>query len=330
MRLAMTRRQAMAGLALSAHLGVGTARAAPSSLPATPKLCVAGPAGGLADRWAAVMAEPMGTALHGPGASPLPCENIGGADGVTGANQYQARAVPDGTMALLLPGAALMAWLVGDTRVRFDIGTWAPLWGVTTEAVVATRARLEPGHPVRVAVSSIGGPGLEALLALDLMGIEAIPVIGGSQDDVDAVYLRGAAARDPLAAPGFAPAFSLGGRPGREPARPDLPQAADLFAPALAANLEAVEMFQAVSAAASIEVALVLPAVVPAAVLGWWRHGCAQMDDAPAVRGAAANASARQDDAGQIATQLAAVTLDMPAMLALRVRLAEHYHWRPS
>ncbi|RYE92881.1 MAG: hypothetical protein EOO78_28070 [Oxalobacteraceae bacterium] len=238
--------------------------------------------------------------------------------------------MPDGTMALLVPGAALMAWLVGDTRVRFDIGTWAPLWGVTTEAVVATRAQLKPGHPVRVAVSGIGGPGLEALLALELMGIEAIPVIGGSPDEVDAVYLRGAAAHDPLPAPGFAPAFSLGGRPGREPAFPDLPQAADLFAPALAANREAVEMFQAVSAAASIEVALVLPAVVPATVLAWWRHGCVQMDDAPAMRAAVASASVRQDDAGQIATQLAAVALDMPAMLALRIHLVERYRWRPS
>ena len=330
MRLAMTRRQAMASLALSANLTVGVARAAGSSLPATPKLCVAGPAGGLADRWAAVIAEPMGTALHDAGAPPLPYENIGGADGVTGANQYQARAVPDGTMALLLPGAALRAWLVGDTRVRFDIGTLAPLWGVTTQAVVATRARLEPGRAVRVAVSGIDGPGLEALLALELMGIEAIPVIGGRPDEVDAVYLRGAAARDPLSAPGFAPAFSLGGRPGREPAFPDLPQAADLFAPALAANREAVDMFQAVSAAASIEVTLVLPAVVPAAVLAWWRHGCAQMDDAPAVRAAAASAAVRQNDAGQIATQLASVALDMPAMLALRVHLVERYHWRPS
>lgn len=330
MRRAMTRRQAMTGLALLPHLAIGTARAAGSSLPAMPKLCVAGPAGGLADRWAAIIAEPMGTALHGPGATPLPCENIGGADGVTGANQYQARAVPDGTMALLLPGAALMAWLVGDTRVRFDIGTWAPLWGVTTEAVVATRARLETGRAIRVAVSGIGGPGLEALLALELMGVEAIPVIGGSLDEVDAVYLRGAAARDPLSAPGFAPAFSLGGRPGREPAFPDLPQAADLFAPALAAKREAVEMFQAVSAAASIEVALVLPAVVPATALAWWRHGCAQMDDAPAVRATVASAAARQDDAGQIATQLASVALDMPAMLALRIHLVERYRWRPS
>lgn len=332
----MTRRQAMAGVAISAglelglELGLGTARAAGSSLPATPSVFVAGPAGGVVDQWATLIAGPMGIALQGPSAPPLASETVGGADGVTGVNQFQARTAPDGATALLMPGAALMAWLVGDTRVRFDVGTWAPLWGATTGAFVATRAPLVAGRALRVAVPGVGGPGLEALLALELMGIDAIPMIGRSHGEVDAVYLRGGIARDPLAAAGFVPAFSLTGRPGRDPAFPDLPQAAELFTPARATDREAIAVFQAVSAAASIEVALVMPAVVPAAVLAWWRHGCAQMDDAAAVRAAALSASVRQDDAGQIATQLSCVALDMTAMLSLRTRLAERYHWRPS
>ncbi len=329
MRRAMTRRQAMAGAALSAGLGLGAARAAGSSLPATPSLLVAGPAGGLADQWASLIAGPLGAALHGAGGPPLPRDTVGGADGVTGINQFQARTAPDGSTALLLPGAALMAWLVGDTRVRFDVGNWAPLWGATTGAILATRVPLIPGQSLRVSVSGIGEPGLEALLALDLMGIDPVPVIGAGQSQVDAVYLRGAAARDPMAAPGFAHAFSFAGRSGRDPDFPDLPPATELFMPAQAANRQAVAVFQAVSAAAAVEVALVMPAVVPAAMLAWWRQGCAQMDDAAAVRTAVAGASARQE-AGQIATDLSRVALDGPALLSLRTRLAERFHWRPS
>lgn len=333
MRRSMTRRHAMAGVAFSATLGLRPLRAAGSNLPATPSLFVAGPAGSPVDRWAGLIAEPLGAGLAGqpsPGGAALPHENVGGADGVTGVNQFQARTAPDGATALLMPGAALMAWLVGDTRVRFDVGTWAPLWGVTTRAIVATRAPLVSGRPLRLALPAIGGPGLEALLALELMGIEPVAVTGRGRDEVDAVYLRGAAAHESLTGSGFRAAFALSDRPGRDPAMPDLPIAAELFMPSQAANPERTAAFQAVAAAAAIEVALVMPGVSPATVLAWWRRGCAQMDDAPAIRAATAAALLQQDDAGQIATQLSRVALDMPAMLSLRTRLAERYHWRPS
>lgn len=329
MRRAVTRRLAMTGAATSVVLGIQAARAAGSSLPSTPSLLVAGPAGSPADQWAQVIAGPLGAALQGQAGASLAAENVGGGDGVTGVNQYQARTAPDGATALLMPGAALMAWLVGDTRVRFDAGTWAPLWGATTGSIVVTRGPLIAGRAVRVAVPDLGEPGLEAVLALELMGLVPIPVTGSGRDEVDAVYLHGAAAHETLAGTGFTPAFSLTGRPGRDPAFPNLPQAAELFTPASSANSVAIAQFQGVSAAASIDVALVLPAVAPATVLAWWRHGCAQMDDAPAVRAAAVAGNVRQDDAGQIATQLSCVALDMPAMLSLRQRLADRYHWRP-
>lgn len=329
----MTRRLAMTGAATSVvtsvTLGLQGAQAAGSSLPATPSLLVAGPAGSSVDRWSQLISGPLGAALQGQAGASLASENVGGADGVTGVNQYQARTAPDGATALLMPGAALMAWLVGDTRVRFDVGTWAPLWGATTGSIVATRAPLVTGRAIRIAMPDLGGPGLEAVLALELMGLEPIPVTGSGREEVDAIYLHGPAAHETLAGTGFTPAFSLTGRPGRDPAFLNLPQAAELFTPALAANLEAVAVFEGASAAASVNVAMVLPAVAPATVLAWWRHGCAQMDDAPAVRAAAVVAKVRQDEGGQIATQLSCVALDMPAMLSLRRRLADRYHWRP-
>lgn len=340
MRRSITRRQALIGSAGSAMLaspplGMMTrARAAPSVLPAQPSLLVAGPVGSPVDHWADVIAPPLGHRLLGSGT--LAWENVGGADGVTGINQFQARTNPDGATALLLPGAALLAWLVGDTRARFDAGTWAPLWGGTTSAIVATRAPLVPGRPVRFAVQSVAGPELEALLALELMGIEPVPVPATATDalrrgDVDAVYLRGATLQllpGGLAADGWRPALTL---PRAYPRTiSDVPPASELFLPSRLADKNLAAAFRAVTAAASLDVALVLPAVAPAAVLAWWRRGCDQLDDETEVREAAAVAALRQADAGQLAAQLAGVTLDTSAMLSLRTILSDRYHFRPS
>ena len=340
MRRSITRRQALVGSAGSAMLALhaGTARAAPSNLPTQPSLLVAGPAGSPIDQWATLIAPPLGHELLGSGT--LACENVGGVDGVTGINQFQARTNPDGATALLLPGAALLAWLAGDTRARFDAGRWAPLWGGTTGAIVATRRPLVPGRTVRVAVQSVAGPELEALLALELMGIDAVPVPvlvpvsapnALRHADIDAVYLRGAAMRQPasvLAGQGWRPAFTLARV--RHPDLPDLPPAHELFLPALLANKDLAAAFHAVTAAASLDLALVLPVVAPATVLAWWRRGCDQLDDESSVREAAAAAQLRQANAGQLAAQLASVTLDTSAMLSLRTLLADRYHFRPS
>lgn len=340
MKRSVTRRQMIIGGTLTAMTaGSVSGLAAPSSMPSQPSLLVAGPTGSRADRWADLIAAPLGQVLLGGGT--LSWENVGGADGVTGVNQYHARTNPDGATALLLPGAPLLAWLVGDTRVRFDAGAWAPLWGGTTVAVVLTRAPLVIGRIMRVGVQSVTGPELEALLALELMGIEAVPVAVGAdaaqRPDIDALYVRGAATREQssaLASQGWRPAFSLSSPPGnqpvRDPAFPNLPQARELFSPARAEDANLSAAFRAVAAAASLEVALVMPAVAPAAVLAWWRRGCNQLDDANRVRDAATATMMQQDDAGQIATQLSSIALDPPAMLSLRTLLAERYHWRPS
>ncbi len=335
MRRSITRRQALIGSAGSAALPPWPrAHAAPSSLPAQPTLLVAGPVGSQVDRWADVIAPPLGHQLLGSGA--LAWENVGGADGVTGINQFQARTNPDGATALLLPGAALLAWLAGDRRARFDAGSWAPLWGGLTGAVVATRAPLAPGRPVRLALQSVSGPELEALLAFELMGIEVIAVPLPALDamrraDVDAVYLRGATMRQlegAAAGQGWRPVFAL--PRAYAGALPDVPPAQESFLPARLADKNLVAAFHAVTAAAALDVALVLPAVAPATVLAWWRRGCDQLDDEDAVRRAAAAARLRQADAGQLAAQLASVTLDMGAMLSLRTYLVDRYHFQPS
>ncbi|HYZ32554.1 MAG TPA: hypothetical protein VE684_09765, partial [Crenalkalicoccus sp.] len=195
---AMTRRRALAGLA--ACCGLGEAWAAPGGFPDDVSLLVAGPSGGRAARWGELMAPALGRALQ-QGAA-LPRQNVGGPDGVTGANQFDAHANPDGSTALLVPGQAALSWLCGDTRVKFDAGRWVPVWAGSTSAALATRVKLVPGQTVRVAVGNLIGPELAGLLALDLLGIGAVPVrIDGAgpsplrRPDVDAVVLRGPALR---------------------------------------------------------------------------------------------------------------------------------------
>ena len=180
-------------------------------------------------------------AAAGPGSAaaggPLR-ENVGGADGVTGANQFEARAIPDGSTALLVPGSATLAWLCGDGRVKFDAGHWVPVWAGTAAAALATRGRLAPGQPLRFAVQSIVGPELAALLALDLLGVPVSPISIGPEtpgaamrSDINAVFLRGPALRsqaEALTSAGWTLAFGLGtmapdGAVVRGPVFPDLP-----------------------------------------------------------------------------------------------------------
>ena len=65
---------------------------------------IAGPPGGRLDRWADMLVPALSRGLAGR--VPLARRNVGGIDGVTGANQFEARGEPDGSTALLVPGAA--------------------------------------------------------------------------------------------------------------------------------------------------------------------------------------------------------------------------------
>ncbi len=314
----------------------GALRAAPASLPTRPMLFVAGPEGSRVCRWADTLAPALGQTLGGTDA--VVREHAGGADGVTGVNLFAARINPDGGTALVLPGTALLAWLAGDARVRFDVGAWAPLWGGSARGTVVTRAPLVRGRSVRIAVDGIVGAELAALLALHLMGADAVivPRMAGdplAQADVDVAYYRGRPAPERLEAGGWRPAFAVvppGPAHGpADTAGPRIPLAHELFDPARAAVPGMLEAYRAVSAAAALDVALVVPAVAPSAVVAWWRRGCEQLDDAPAVRVAAAADGLRSDDVGGIAAQFASVAIDAPAKLALRSWLADRYDWRP-
>lgn len=331
-------------LALGAALLAG---AAPVTFPEGATLLVAGPSGSTVDQWAAWL-EPTLQRVLAP-KSGLHRNLVGGVDGVTGANQFEAQIAPDGATALLLPGAAAMAWLVGDPRARFDAARWVPALAGVTPSLVASRisvAQILAATPLRIAATGPAGPDLPALLALDLMGANWRPVFGLSdaaaqqalaQGTVDAVCLQGhrvAETARELAAAGAPPILTLGamdgtGRAPRDPAFPDVPDASELLGASLPED-QLRSAWRATVAAGRLEIALVLPRLTPAAMVALWRRACAQAAESDVVQAQATPIGVRPLPAPAATASTAAVTADAAALLALRHWLATKLDYRPG
>ncbi len=324
------RRSLIAGLGLT--VAGGARGALPDSSVATEgTLIVAGPPGGRLDRWADVLAAKIGRAL--PARTPLARQNVGGLDGVTGANQFEVRGEPDGSTALLVPGAAALSWLIGETRAKFDPAHWLPLWAGAGSAVLVSRVALTPGRALRVAGEGPAGVELPALLALDLLGIDGQPVGAASPD---AVLIRGQDMKAALltaAVSGMVPVMTFGavgldGKLGRDPAYPAVPTAFELVgvrapAPMLAA-------LRASTLAVQLDAGLVLPQLTPAATVALWRNACAPLLADADVTAEAARMGARLIPASMAADCTSRIAGDPAMLLALRRWLATRYDWRPA
>ncbi len=333
---------------LGSALALATVAAAPAAapFPEGATLLVAGPEGGPVDAWAGWLTPSLGRAL--PPGTPLRKDLVGGVDGVTGANQFEARTVPDGGTALLLPGSAAMAWLVGDPRAQFDVAQWIPaLAGVTPGLLVSRGPFGGAGGPtLRIAASGPAGPELPALLALDLLGVAWTPVFGLSdaaamdaisRAQVDAICLHGRRVPDLarlLAATGVVPAFSFGsvdeaGRRLRDPAFPSTPDVSELLATRLG-DTPLRKAWRATAAASELEVALVLPHLTPAAMVALWRRACAQAVGSGAVQEQASAVGVRPLGALAATASTMAMLADTASLLELRNWLATRLNYRPA
>jgi hypothetical protein len=345
-------------VALGGMVAVARARAAtplaviraaappPEPFPDSVRILVAGPRGGRMDRWAGVIGGAFGPAL--PPETTLRQILVGGADGVTAANQFEARVAPDGQTVLLLPGKAPLAWLTGDPRARFDAATWLPVMAGLTSGVLASRvpaSALRPGSRLRVATSVPAGPELAALLGLYLMGIEPVPAFGLHDaarslqalrgQVVDAVFLTGPSVASLLAdaaAAGAAPLFTLGAPTQNglrsDPLLPQVPTAADLMV-ALRGGVPTgplAEAWRSTAAATQIEFVLVLPPLTPAALVAQWRRAATEASQAlqPYAPGV------RLLSAPEANAATSAIAADSAAMLELRRWLAVRFNWSPS
>ncbi len=321
-------------------------------------LLVGGPPDGTASEFATLLAPLLGPALLGPAPGVphpegrLALDATGGLDGVTAANEFEARANPDGSTALMIPGAAALAWLAGDPRVHFDAGLWVPALVAIAPAVLVGRTPLERlpiGASLRLAASSPAGADLPALLGLELIRLRADPVFNmrlqADQEaalrdrSVDAILLtgRGVPQRlERLQTGGFTPLFALGRSDAAVGARdPALPHVETLD--------ELVERFygheprgplapayRASAAAAQLDAALVLPQLAPAGTVARWRAACNEASASPALQSATSEQSLRPLAAPDCVTAVSAVLAGQTAMLDLHRFLADRYGWHPA
>ncbi len=305
-------------------LGVAGICAAAASAPEV-TLLVAGPDGGRLDRWADVVTPGLVRAL--PGAGRMTRRTLGGVDGVTGANSFDALVTPDGTTALLTPGAAPLAWLDGDPRAKFDPSRWVPVWAALASAVLLTRLPLTPGRPLRVPAMGPSGPVLPMLLALDLLGIEAVllpPAAAQSPSEVDAVFLSGPdtpLAAASLAGAGLKPALTLGTPDdagwGRDPAFPRVPTAVHQVM-ARTPPSPLIAALRATAAAVQLDALLVLPALSNAALVSAWHRACSRVAVSPDVLTTAAGQDVRSSDPAAAAVMLGVIAGGGPAIPALQ------------
>jgi len=312
-------------------------------------ILVAGPDGGAMDRWARAVQPALAQSLA-PG-TVVQKTDVGGADGVTGANQFDALVSPDGRTVLLAPGEAVLAWLVGDVRAKFDVARWVPVMACMTPAVVVGRpAAFASRGVVRVAAAHAAGPDLPALLAIELLGERAQLVPGIADEDslqaafardaVDAVLLRGHRVQDQVAAlqrAGVEPVFSLGdvddaGMPIRCAAFPEVPDFVELHT-ALRHARPTGPLFAAwrsAAAATQLEFGVVLSQVTPADMVALWRRAGTEAAGALDVQSLAMSLGVHPLG-GPAATACAvAISADAPALTGLRTWLASRFNWRPA
>lgn len=308
-------------------------------LPSDLTLLVAGPPSGPTDSWATVLLPALSRSF--PAGTRLDREVVGAGDGVTGANQFETRTAPDGSTALLLPGSATLAWIVGDPRAQFDAARWVMTLASMAPAVLASRmplSRIGPGARIRVAAAGPAGHDLPALLGLELLGAEIVPVFGADvgavlSGDADATLLRGRAIASMVqacAAAGALPVLALGswngrGQPTRDPSFPDVPTLTELLAPP-SARVSLVSAWHATATAAQLDTAVVLPKLSSAGTVALWRHACAQAAAAPEVQTEAARLGLRT----LVTPNAAAIAITAPALLELRRWLATRFAWQPG
>ena len=348
-RIALRWLAAAGGMALGARARAMAATAmAAEPFPDGVTLLAASTSGGPMDLWAATLTPILEHFL--PPHTRIGTETAIGNDGVTGANQFAARTIPDGATVLLVPGAAALAWLVGDQRVHFDAASWVPVMAGLAPAVLVGRIglpalRTEQG--LRIAAAGPAGPDLPALLALEVLGCGFTPIFGLgeagrarealTEGAADLLLLHGESVPErvrALAGAGITPLFSLGaldaaGHRVRDPLLPDVPclHEASLSLrghPPLGPLAPACD---AAAAAAALNFALVLPALTPPDIVGLWRSMGAHMAEAPTVHALSGAEAVRiqASPAANVAT--VAVAADAATLLSLRDWLASRFGW---
>jgi len=212
--------------------------------------------GGGSDKWARFYAPLLSEAL--PGQPAVVVRNVPGAGSTKGANDFQARAKPDGLTVLGTSGSTQFPYLLGDKRVSYEYRDWAvvlasPTGGVvylSPELGVGSGAELDKLNDTRLLYGSQGATSLDLvpLLAFEILGLDVEPVFGmKGRGDGRLAFERGEVSIDyqttsaylsnvkPLVEEGKAtPVMTWGaldaeGNLVRDPTLPELPHFAEVY-----------------------------------------------------------------------------------------------------
>jgi hypothetical protein len=341
-------------LALPFALPRSFARAAtiaePNGFPNGVIFVTSGPAHGYIAGWAKLLAPHLLAGL--PENVPFAFTDMGGPDGVTVSNAFGTRIAPDGDTMMFAPGAALLAWLEGDSRVTYDPCHWVATVTGTTPAVMLSAGgldRAKTGQPIRLGAANPIGPELAGFLALDLLGIPAVPVFGLAEPAsivdalrrgvIDVGFVSAPKMHDILqaaAAVGVQPVFSTGVQTGdgmttRDPQLPSVPTLIELAATRNVALVpdDRLAGYEAAATAAGLCFAAVLPDLVRPATLAQWRRGAGEIGDSLSVS-AVTSMQGVSLVTGPAATDLLAqVTGSASAVTKLRRTMMQRYGWKP-
>lgn len=217
------------------------------------------PVAGGSDVWARFYAPYMTKYL--PGNPTVVVKNVPGGGSTRGANEFAARARPDGLTVLGTSGSTQFPYLLGDTRVRYEYKDWTPVLASPTGGVVFVNSNLGVKSAGDIAALKKAKLiyGSEGATSLSL-----VPMLAFRQLDLPVQYVFGMKARGgarlafergesnidyqtssaylasvvPMVKAGRAvPLFSWGmlddkGKLARDPTFPDLPHVGEVIAKA--------------------------------------------------------------------------------------------------
>jgi hypothetical protein len=349
----MKRRLLLGLSAACTAAGLLSPRRALADNPTGYALLAAGPDGTMISRWADACALALGPGF--PGSPVLQVQPIGGLDGVTGANKFDALVVPDGATAAMFPSDTLFAWLTGDSRVHFDPTHWVAVMAASNSGVLVVRQgpgvtptpqTIQVGGALKIAVDQPQSNDLAALLALERMGVQTSPIFGLRDTDAktkaflageaDAVFLCGEGVPEdiaPLAANGGVPVFCLGhmgddGTLANDPLFPTLPTA-ETFAE-VSAIAPYAAAYQAAAAAARLDFLVTLPHLTDPGAEALWQQAALTAIGTAALGSAADASSVHLRTSAATAAELSALSLSPSDQLGLQNFLQTRFGWRAS
>jgi len=255
----------------------------------------------------------------------------------------------------MFPGATLLAWLTGDSRVHFDPTHWVPVMAGTNSGVLVVRLgagttptpqNIAVGGSLKLAVDQPQSNDLAALLALQRLGVPTSPIFGLRGTDAkakaflageaDAVFLCGEGVPEdiaPLAANGGVPVFSLGhmgddGKLTADPLFPNLPDAMSFGA--VAANAPYGAAYAAAAAAARLDFLVTLPHLTDPNSVSLWQQAAQAAITTSALDSAADASSVNLRSYAGTGAELNALALPAADQTALQGFLQTRFGWRAS